>query len=143
MSELDEIKKLFEDDKYATEISGAEIIDAHKGYARCEMPVKQIHKNAGGMIMGGAIYTLADFAFAVAANSFQPATITLDSNITFLTPCKGSRLIAIAECEKDGRTTVCINVTITDDLGNKVALVRSTGFRVSKEGLGTYAKGKQ
>ena len=44
----------------------------HKGHSVCEMPIEDIHRNAMGNIMGGAIFTLADFALAIAGNVSQP-----------------------------------------------------------------------
>ena len=68
MGTLEEARKIFSKDLYATELSGIEIDDIGKDYAKCSMKLTEKHKNAYGGIMGGAIYTLADFAFAVASN---------------------------------------------------------------------------
>lgn len=68
MSKLDEARKLFSKDLYATKMSGIEIDEVGDNYAKCSMPLTENHRNAYGGIMGGSIYTLADFAFAVASN---------------------------------------------------------------------------
>jgi len=41
---------------------------------------------------------------------------------------KGERLIAEAKCVKNGRTTCYYTISITDELGTKVAEVTTTGF---------------
>ena len=64
---LDEVRERFSHDRFAT-VNGAVIEEIAEGYAKCSMQINNDHKNALGAVMGGAIFTLADFAFAVAAN---------------------------------------------------------------------------
>lgn len=125
---LEEIQKRFLGDRFATECLGAEIEDAGPGYARCSCRIQPQHKNAVGSVMGGAIFTLADFAFAVAANTDQPITVSLTSQITYLGTAKGERLVAEAVCRKSGRTTCYYEILVKDELGSQVAAVTSNGF---------------
>ncbi|MCI7328092.1 PaaI family thioesterase [Hornefia butyriciproducens] len=129
MIPLKEIQRVFENDQFATS-NGMEIMEADINYSKCRMVIREEHKNARGAVMGGAIYTLADFAFAVAANPEHPETVTLDSSISFMNSTRGNVLYATARCEKDGRRTCCFNIEITDDTSTLVAAVRSTGMRV-------------
>ena len=82
--------------------------------------------------MGGAIFTLADFTSAVAANGYltEGNVISLHSDITFLSVAKGNRLFAEATCVKHGRTATLYQVRITDELGTEVAYVSMNGFVV-------------
>ena len=84
--------------------------------------------------MGGAIFTLADLAGAVAVNcgKEQPDTVALHADITFLSPAKGTRLIAEASCVKAGRTTSLFEIRIEDELGTKVAQASINGYTVGK-----------
>ena len=68
MPTLDQIRTRFTADRFAAEAAGATVDAAEPNYARCSMPIRPVHLNANGIPMGGAIFTLADFAFAVAAN---------------------------------------------------------------------------
>lgn len=129
MIPLEEIKRVFQKDKFATS-NGIEIMEADINYSKCRMVIQEAHKNARGAVMGGAIYTLADFAFAVASNPEHPATVTLDSSISFLNSTQGTVLYATARCEKDGKRTCFFNIEITDDTSTLIATVRSTGMRV-------------
>ena len=81
-----------------------------------------------GGVMGGVPFTLADFAFAVASNWQKPGSVSLSSNITFLGTAKGECLIAEARCVKNGRTTSYYRIDVTDELGNPVAAVTTTGY---------------
>lgn len=133
-AQLERIRKKFSHDSFAAETVGITIEAIKPQYARCEMKIKPMHLNARGAVMGGAIFTLADFAGAVAANSCKVVTdvVTLHSSITFLTPAKGSKLIGEAICLKDGKTTCLYEVSITDELGTKVAHATLNGFAVKK-----------
>ena len=77
---------------------------------------------------GGAIFTLADFAFAVASNWNKPLHVSTTSQITYLGVARGARLIAEAHKVKEGRSTCYYLVDVKDDLGNEVAHVTSSGF---------------
>ena len=84
-----------------------------------------------GIIMGGAIFTLADFAFAVASNHEKLGTVSLNANITFLRASKGDKLIATAECVRDGRTTCYYRVSVTDNTGALIAEITTSGYKTS------------
>ena len=64
MPTLDQIRACFAGDRFATETAGVIIDAAEPGRAVCSMPIRPIHLNANSVPMGGAIFTLADFAFA-------------------------------------------------------------------------------
>ncbi len=133
MSKLDEARKLFTKDLYATKMSGIEIDEVGDNYAKCSMPITENHRNAYGGIMGGSIYTLADFAFAVASNfDRENLTVSLVGQATFLNMSKGSVLYAEAKLIKDGRTNCFYEISIYDDLGKDIAVVSFTGAHVNK-----------
>ncbi len=125
---LDEVRKLFKKDRFATE-SGAVINEIGERYAKCSLKLSDSHRNALGAVMGGAIFTLADFAFAVAANWQDPGVVSLSSNIAYLGTAKEEKLTARAQCIKNGRTTSYYNIDIADELGNQVAVMTVTGYR--------------
>ncbi len=124
---LEKVRKRFENDRFATD-NGAVIEAVGEGYARCVMSLDEHHYNAVGSVMGGAIFTLADFAFAVASNWNKKPCVSLTAQITYLGRTKGKKLIAEAEKVKEGRTTCYYLIEVADELGNKVAHVTSNGF---------------
>ena len=130
MKTLEEVRKLFEDDRFATE-NGAVIDEIGEKSATCSLVITSSHRNAMGAVMGGVYFMLADFAFAVAANWERMGSVSIHSDISFLTAAKGNKLVAKAVCVKDGKTTVCYHVDVTDDLGNLTAVVSVTGYKVS------------
>ena len=129
MPTLEDIRACFSGDRFATEAAGVEIQTAEPGHAVCTMAIRPVHLNANSVPMGGAIFTLADFAFAIAANGHSTSvTVTQQVSITFLAPSHGKTLIAEARCIKAGRTTCLYAVDVTDDLGAQVAHLTINGF---------------
>ena len=125
----------FKKDIFAMEITGIEIEKALKGYALCKMEVTDKHYNANNFVMGGAIYTLADFCFAVASNCgcTDTVTVSLSSNIHYIKGAKAPLLIAETTCIKDGKTTCIYNTTVKDNLNNEIARVTTTGFKTQRK----------
>ena len=133
MPALDELRARFAADRFATELTGAEILSAEDRHAVCTLNLRPEHMNAAGTPMGGVVFTLADFAFAVAANGFTGAiTVSQSADIHFLAPAKGHTLTAEARCLKAGRTVSLYAVDVTDDQGGCVAHVTISGFTVSR-----------
>ena len=133
MPTLEEIKATFAADRFATEVVGVEIQSAEPGHAVCALKLRPELMNAAGIPQGGAIFTLADFTFAVAANGHsQRITVTQQVSVTFLSPSRGKTLIAEAKCLKAGRTTCLYAVDVTDDLGAQVAHLTVNGYTVDK-----------
>ncbi|MDD7290098.1 MAG: PaaI family thioesterase [Clostridiales bacterium] len=128
--DLSHLKEKFVNDLFVSQGLEAVIDEASYGYAKCSMEIQPRHCNALGIPMGGAVFTLADFAFAVAANQEGRDVVTQASQITFLKPAKGKYLTAIANQVKDGKRICFYEVKVTDDLGNDVAFVTINGYVV-------------
>ena len=120
--------RLFENDRFATE-NGAVIEEVDDHYARCTLRVEERHRNAMGAVMGGVYFTLADFAFAVAANWQEIGTVSLTSDIAYLGTAKGDRLTAEPVCVKNGRTTSYYRIEVKDEFGKLAAIVNTTGYK--------------
>ena len=129
MKTIEEVRKLFEGDRFAMQ-NGAVIEEIGDHSATCSLVITDLHRNAMGAVMGGTYFMLADFAFAVAANWEKMGCVSLHSDISFLSSAKGEKLIAKAVCLKDGKSTACYRVDVTDDLGNLTAMVTVTGYHI-------------
>lgn len=125
---LEEARELFAHDIYASELTGAVIDEIGEDYAKCSLVIDDRHRNAYGGIMGGAIYTLADLAFAVASNfDKEEATVSLSTSASFMSASKGKVLYAEARLIKNGRRNCFYEVRVTDDLGKDIAEILFTG----------------
>lgn len=77
---------------------GIVVEDAREGYARIACTVRQNMLNGHGSAHGGALFTLADTAFAYACNSHGEDAVAYAANINFLSSARpGDRLIAEAQ----------------------------------------------
>ncbi|MBR3147565.1 MAG: PaaI family thioesterase [Eubacterium sp.] len=128
-SDTEEAAKYFEGDRYAM-ITGVKLEELTDEYSSASLILNDIHKNANGGIMGGAIFTLADYAFAVLSNHIHMPTVAQQVNINFLGAPKGGKLLARAVCKKDGSRTMVVNVDVTDDSGRAVAQFVGSGFKL-------------
>ena len=129
MTILERVKEQFSRDRFAIN-TGIEILQADVGHAVCVLPLRDEHMNANDVPMGGVIFTLADFTFAVAANAGRDdgAVVSQQMSITFLSPARGRELRAEARCIKAGRRTCLYEICVTDELGTKVAHTTGNGF---------------
>ena len=132
MPTLEELRARFRSDCFATQALGAEIREAEPGCALCAVRLRPEHMNANLTPMADAIFTLADFAFAVAANGFaENVTVSQHVSMTFLSPARGGELLARARCLKAGRTTCLYEVEVRDELGAYVAHGTVNGFTLA------------
>ena len=131
MENIEETRNFFSNDKFATEVTGITIDEVHDGFSRCSLEITEKHLGAHGQIMGGVIFTLADFAFAVATNSENSFTATADSHISYLSSSKGKKLFAECRKVKEGRRLCFYEIMITDDLGAEIAVISTTGMHIS------------
>lgn len=125
---FEEIDAYFKNDKFAA-MAGCELVDARKGHAVVEMPITDNLRNAQGGVMGGAIFTLADFALAVACNVGEDPTVSVSNTIEFLSSTKADTLIAMANTEKSGRHLGFYTVDVVDSAGKHIARMSATCYR--------------
>ncbi len=126
---IEEVRSFFAHDLFATEACGCRIVEAVRGHAVTELDIEPRHRNAMGAVMGGAIFTLADYALAVACNIGEAPTVSVSNTIEFLSGARGDRLIATCNADKSGRNLGFYTVDVRDELGTHVARMSATCFR--------------
>ena len=127
--ELAPIAKRFSADRYATEMTGIEIVEVRENYAKAKLAVEPKHMNAFGIIQGGVLFTLADFTFAVAINADkEEITVAIECHISFLKPVTGGTLYAESQRVSESRSLKAYEVTITNEQGDMVAKFHGRGF---------------
>ena len=126
---LEEARAYFKDDGFAS-ANGIVLEELDNAHALTSVVLTHNHRNAMGGVMGGAIFTLADFAFAALSNQLHHGTGAQQISINYLAAPKGDRLTAKAVCRKNGRSSCVINVDVTDDLGRDIAQFVGTGFKL-------------
>ena len=129
MTNLEEARIFFQNDRFATE-NGAVISELGEDYAVCTLELTKRHRNALGNVMGGAVFMLGDFAFAVASNYGKNPTVSTTCQITFLRPVKGNLLTARAEKVREGRTSVYYEISIWDETDSLIARLTAAGSKL-------------
>jgi acyl-CoA thioesterase len=118
---------LFTDCEFA-QMMDFTVIEAREGYARILMKADG-KKNPHGIIHGGAIFTLADQAFALAANSGGSDRIAVSATIQFVAPASGN-LEAVATFVGNSGKYYTYRIVITE--GKRlIAVFDGTSLQVS------------
>jgi len=100
---------------------------AEDGQVVCTMDVSD-KINAMGGAHGGAIFSLADQAFAIACNLGSEPMVALCVNMNFLKPGKG-HLKAVARKVSETRRTSLCEVKVFED-GELIAVFQGTSYRI-------------
>lgn len=125
---MEAIKKFFERDQFAAR-NGIELVEVAPGYAKVRMAVQPHHWNGIGSTHGGALFTLGDFAFAVACNSHGTVAVAISANISFMkATSKGTLTGEAREVSKNHRLGTYL-VEIKDETGDLVALFQGLAYR--------------
>ncbi len=122
------IEEFMQGDKFALH-AGVELLKVSNGYAKARMEIKPEHLNGGGVCQGGAIFTLADLAFAAATNSHARLTLSINSSINFFKAENKGFLYAEAKENFNHKRLANCEVLITNEAGELIASFNGTGYR--------------
>ncbi|MDR1861385.1 MAG: PaaI family thioesterase [Bacteroidales bacterium] len=130
--DIEKLKDFFKNDLFAAD-SGIKIVEAGEGYCKTELEITPRHLNAAGVVQGGALFTLADLAFAVASNSRGQLALGVNTNMTFLkSRSKGKVYATATEAAKPGRLGA-YDVRITDEQDDTIAVFSGMVYRKDVE----------
>ena len=112
---------------------GIEIVEVRIGYALLKLEVEEKHLNGIGMVQGGAIFTLADYAFGVAANADGSTVVGINASISYFNTPKGKTIYAEA-MEENSNNKICgYKVLVKDEDGSLVASFSGLGYKKYKK----------
>lgn len=120
--------KFFKRDKFA-DFVGIRLVKVEPGHAVTEMEISEHHLNGLDIVQGGVIFTLADFAFAAAANAGGQVTVGMNANISYFKAAQGKLLVAEAREVSASRKIVNYNVHVFDEGENLIAQVNIAGYK--------------
>lgn len=125
--EGERIAEFFKRDRFASG-NGIRVVEARRGFGRTEMTVEPRHLNSVGIVQGGAIFTLADLAFAVACNSHGLVALACQADVTFFKAVQSGKLTATAEeISRTRKLSTCL-IRVTDEQGELVALFKGVAY---------------
>ena len=115
------------------ELLGIKVLDVKDGYSKVSLKITKEHTNFLGAAHGGAIFTLADCAFAEAVNFGDKVAVAVQVSINFLRPSsEGDVLIAEATKVSEGKTFTLYNITISKE-DKLVALFSGLAYKLQPE----------
>jgi acyl-CoA thioesterase len=115
------------------ELLGIKIVEVKENYAKMSMKVTKAHTNFLGATHGGAIFTLADCAFAEAVNFGDTRAVAVQVSINFLKPSsEGDVLTAEASKVSEGKTFALYNITVSKE-DKLVALFSGLAYKLQPE----------
>ncbi len=106
-----------------------ELLEAGEGRARVRMKIEPYHFNGAGTVHGGAIFTLADFAFAVASNSHGKLAMGINTSVNFVKAAVKGTLYAEATEQSLNPRLATYSVIVTDDDKETVAIFQGMVYR--------------
>lgn len=110
---------------------GLVLLESAPGRAVVRLQTEGRHLNAAGVVHGGVLFTLADGAFAVAANNDGQQRLAAHAAIEFLRPAiLGDTLTATATLI----TASIYDVAVHDQHGEAIALLRGRASRPRTQG---------
>lgn len=126
---MQELKQFFSTKDLFARHAGIELVDVGPGWARASMKIEPFHFNGARTVHGGAIFTLADFAFAVASNSRGTLAMGINTSVNFVKAATSGTLHAEATEQSKGPKLASYSVMITDDEGDVVAVFQGMVYR--------------
>jgi acyl-CoA thioesterase len=126
---MQKLKQYFSDNDLFARHNGIELLEAGKGRATVKMTIEPYHFNAAGTVHGGAIFTLADFAFAVASNSHGRIAMGISTSINFVKAAVQGTLYAEAVENSINQKLASYTVTVKDDENSTIAIFQGMVYR--------------
>jgi acyl-CoA thioesterase len=110
---------------------GIELLELRPGYCRAGLTLAPHMTNFHGSPHGGAIFSLADFAFGGACNGHGEPAVALTVTIQFHAAARvGQRLVAEARETRQGKRAGFYAMTVTDEAdGTVVATCQAVSLR--------------
>ncbi|MBF0287029.1 MAG: PaaI family thioesterase [SAR324 cluster bacterium] len=124
----DIIKFFTEKDQFARH-TGIELLEISEGYARAKLEIQKQHLNGVGIAHGGALFTLADLAFAAASNSDGQVSVAINANVSFLKALSTGTLYAEAKEVSKNRKIASYDVLIMDQDNDIIATFQGMVYR--------------
>src|SRR3954468_6757947 len=124
----EDIFKHLEQEPYA-QFLGIKLIEIGEGTATAEIEVKDHMLNTHGTAHGAIIFSLADYVFAAACNSYGKTSVGLSTTVNFMAPgMSGSLIKATAKEEKRNNRTSWYKIRVESN-GELLATMEALAYR--------------
>jgi acyl-CoA thioesterase len=124
----EDMTRFFGKDRFA-QYNGIELLEAADGHARSAMKITPDHLNGLGIVHGGAIFSLADFAFAAASNSRGNVAVAISASISYMKSSSAGTLYADARETSINHKLGTYTIDVTDETGELLAVFQGMVYR--------------
>ena len=132
MKPIEIVNKMFDNDAFSQWL-GIVVEEVSNGSCTLSMTIRKEMTNGFGIAHGGISYSLADSALAFAANSYGIKSVSIETSISHLLPCKeGDEIVATTNEISLSNKIGIYNININNVEGNLVAVFKGTVYRTSK-----------
>lgn len=113
--------------------NGMAIEDIDEGYAKVSMEIKEEHLNGADVCHGGIIFSLADFAFAIASNSYGTLALGINNSISYLNSALlGESIYAEAKEVDKNFKLGSYSITVTNKEDKTIAIMQGMVYKKDK-----------
>lgn len=122
------VEYFHKNDQFAKHV-GIKLLSVAEGKAKAMMKVQKHHLNSVHVLHGGAIFTLADFVFAAASNSYGKVALSINANINFFKAIQSGVIYAKAEEISKSHKLATYSIRITGEDNVLIAEMQGTVYR--------------
>jgi len=128
---MNELAEHLKNDRFADSI-GIERVCCKDGTWTARLTVAERHLNGLNVAQGGALFTLADYAFAIASNSDGRTSTGLQTTMAYIAPAQLGEILIARIREVSRRKTISIyEIEIRNEQTDQlIALFTGTAFRI-------------
>ncbi|WP_085992294.1 hotdog fold thioesterase [Oceanobacillus senegalensis] len=126
-----EILHKLKKDRYA-EFLGIEIVDFSAGGATVQLKIEDHMLNAHATVHGGVLYTLADFAFALACNSYGKTSVGLSTTTHFMKSAEVGDIITARAMEVKRNHRTGFYRIVVESENEVIASIEAIAYRKSQ-----------
>ncbi len=126
---MQKLQHFFEENDRFAKLLGFRVEAFEKGSATVSAVIQEEHLNAANVVHGGFLFSLADYAFALASNSHNILSLSISSNIMFQKAKPSGILFAYAKELSDGKKIATYEVRICDEQESIIATFTGTVYR--------------
>jgi acyl-CoA thioesterase len=128
---MNELADHLKNDRFADSI-GIERVLCDDGTWTARLTVAERHLNGLNVAQGGALFTLADYAFALASNSDGRTSTGLQTTMAYIAPAQLGEILIARIREVSRRKTISIyEIEIRNEPTDQlIALFTGTAFRI-------------
>lgn len=128
----DKCFEYFKGDNFARE-NGIVLVSCNPGHAIVKVEITSRHLNGAGVVHGGLLFTLADFAFAAATNSYGKVALSINATMNFFEKSTSGTIIAEAtEISRSNKLIHC-DINIRQENGPLLANFKGTAYVTKTE----------